>query len=118
MTKQQATNGDIMALLSQFAESVDQRFESINQRFEKQERFNFKLMQKLNQHDKRLDRIESTMATKDDIRRIENTLDGYASKIDTYAAEMAAMQHKIDRLESALRHLAKQTGVSLEAYGV
>lgn len=113
-----ASNDDIMAMLSRFAESVDQRFESIDQRFEKQEKFNLALMKRLDDHEKRLESIEHNMATKDDIRQIESTLDGYASKIDTYAAEMAAMQHKIDRLEAALRHLATESGVSLEAYGI
>ena len=125
MTKQQVTNDDIMVALTQFAESVDQRFESIDQRFESidqrfesQEQFNLKLMQKLNEHDRRFERIEETMATKDDIRRIESTLDGYAAKIDTYATEMAAMQYKIDRLENALRFMAEKTGISLEPFGI
>lgn len=98
--------------------SIDRRFESIDQRFERQEQFNLALMKRLDEHDKRLDAIEKNMATKDDIGRIESTLDGYAMKIDNYVAEMAAMQHKIDRLESALRYLAEKSGVSLEAYGI
>ncbi len=79
MTKTAATNDDIMAMLSQFAESVDQRFESIDQRFDKQEKFNLELMKMLGEHEKRLSHIEDTMATKDDIRRIEEKLDGYAA---------------------------------------
>ena len=132
MTKNGATTDDIMAMLAQFAESVDQRFVSIDQRFVSidqrfvsidqrfaaQEAFNVKMMQKLNQIDDRVVTVEETMATKDDIRRVEATLDGYAAKIDTYAMEMAAMQHKIDRLESALQFLAKKSGISLEAFGI
>lgn len=34
------------------------------------------------------------------------------TKLDTYAAEMAAMQHKIDRLERMIDYLAKKAGVS------
>lgn len=55
--------------------------------------------------------IKETMATKDDIRRLESLIDGYAAKLDTYAAEMAAMQHKIDRLERYITFLADKVGV-------
>lgn len=122
MIKAQVTNDDIMAMLSQFAESVDNRFESIetrfesiDKRFESQELFNVKLMNKLNDLDTRITNVEETMATKADISRIENTLDGYAAKIDTYAMEMAAMQHKIDRLERYIQVIAQKTGVNLDA---
>lgn len=128
MAKAEITNDDIMTMLSQFAERVDQRFELIDQRFESidqrfqmidhrfesQEQFNVKLMNKFNKLDGRLTRVEETMATKDDIHRIENSLDGYASKIDTYAMEMAAMQHKIDRLEKYIQVIAQKTGVDLD----
>lgn len=107
MTKADVTNDDIMTMLTQFAESVDQRFES-------QEQFNITLMNKFNQLDGRLARVEETMATKDDIHRIENSLDGYAAKIDTYALEMAAMQHKIDRLEKYIQIIAQKTGIDLD----
>lgn len=107
MTKADVTNDDIMTMLTQFAESVDQRFES-------QEQFNITLMNKFNQLDGRLTRVEETMATKDDIHRIENSLDGYAAKIDTYALEMAAMQHKIDRLEKYIQIIAQKTGIDLD----
>ena len=50
--------------------------------------------------------IRKTMAAKNDIRRIASTLDGYAAKIDTYAMEMAAMRHKIDRLERYIQVIA------------
>ena len=56
-----------------------------------------------------------TMATKDDIRRLESVIDGYAAKLDTYAAEMAAMQHKIDRLERMIEYLADKAGISRAA---
>jgi len=81
MTKQQVTNDDIMTALTQFAESVDQRFESVDQRLEMQEHFNLKIMQRFDSLDKRLTTVEQTMATKEDIRRIESTLDGYAAKL-------------------------------------
>lgn len=56
--------------------------------------------------------IRETMATKDDIRRLESVIDSYAGKIDDYAKEMAAMQHKIDRLERMIYYLADKANIS------
>lgn len=56
--------------------------------------------------------IKETMATKDDIRTLTTIIDGYSSKLDDYAMEMAAMQHKIDRLERMIDYLAAKAGVS------
>ena len=119
MTKSGVTNDQIMETLSKFAddvnrrfESIDERFESIDERFESQEKFNLRLMQKLEETNRRVATIEETMATKNDIRRMENLIDGYAAKLDNYAAEMAAMQHKIDRLERMIDYLAEKAGVS------
>lgn len=58
--------------------------------------------------------IRETMATKDDIRHLESVIDGYAAKLETYAAEMAAMQHKIDRLERYITFLAEKIGIKQE----
>ncbi len=58
--------------------------------------------------------IRDEMATKDDIRHLQTVIDGYASKIDDYAKEMAAMQHKIDRLERMIHYLATQANIPLE----
>ena len=94
-----------MSTLSQFANEVTERFEKIDKRFDKMFVYN----------EQRFSAIEKTlenMATKDDIRRLESLIDGYAAKLDTYAAEMAAMQHKIDRLERMIDYLAKKAGVS------
>lgn len=70
-----------------------------------------KLYQYISQVDKKLDKVLENMAAKDDIRRLESLVDGYAAKLDTYAAEMAAMQHKIDRLERYITFLADKVGV-------
>ncbi len=69
----------------------------------------FKYMQKV---EKKVDDIAENMATKDDIRQLTSIIDGYASKLDVYAAEMAAMQHKIDRLERMIDFLADKAGIS------
>lgn len=57
-------------------------------------------------------------ADKSDVERILNTVDGYAAKLDTYASEMAAMQHKIDRLEKYIQVLAQKANVDLDAIHV
>lgn len=56
-----------------------------------------------------------TKADKSDVDRIVKTIDGYAAKLDRYASEMAAMQHKIDRLERYIQVLAKKANVDLDA---
>ena len=45
-----------------------------------------------------IEKILETKADKNDVDKLVNIIDGYADKIDSYAMEMAAMQHKIDRL--------------------
>lgn len=74
-----------------------------------------KLFKYISEIDRKLDGVVETMATKDDIRRLESVIDGYAAKLDTYAAEMAAMQHKIDRLERMIEYLADKAGISRAA---
>ncbi len=74
-----------------------------------------KLFKYISEIDRKLDGVVETMATKDDIRRLESVIDGYAAKLDTYAAEMAAMQHKIDRLERIIEYLADKAGISRAA---
>ena len=56
-------------------EGVDKHFEQIDLRFVKvDERFDMVIKMLLN-HEDRLERIETNMATKDDIRQINQTLD-------------------------------------------
>lgn len=57
-------------------------------------------------------------ADKTDVDMLKNIIDGYAAKLDTYAMEMAAMQHKIDRLEKYIQVLADKAGVDLDAIHV
>ena len=71
-----------------------------------------KLFQYIQKVDTKVNNIIDTMATKDDIRLLTTIIDGYAAKIDAYALEMAAMQHKIDRLERMIDYLADKAGVS------
>jgi archaellum component FlaC len=46
---------------------------------------------------------------------VTNLIDGYAGKLDNYAQEMAAMDHKIMRLEKYIQVLADKAGVDLDA---
>lgn len=45
---------------------------------------------------------------------LTNLIDGYAGNLDAYALEMAAMDHKIGRLEKYIQVLAAQAGVDLD----
>jgi polyhydroxyalkanoate synthesis regulator phasin len=63
------------------------------------------------------ERFDAT-ATKSDTENLRNTVVDFASHLDEYAAEMAAMQHKIDRLERYIQVLADKTGTDLNAIHV
>lgn len=70
--------------------------------------------------DKRFDIIEKRiegLETRTDTRfdEIISIIDGYAEKIDSYALEMAAMDHKISRLEKYIQILADKAGIDLDA---
>lgn len=65
-----------------------------------------------------IDKKLENMATKDDLHRLEEIIDGYAAKIDTYAMEMAAMDHKLRRLERYIEVLADKAGIDLETIKV
>ena len=65
-----------------------------------------------------IEKILETKAGKNDVDKLVNIIDGYADKIDSYAMEMAAMQHKIDRLERYIQVLANNAGIDLEAIHV
>lgn len=47
--------------------------------------------------------------------RLEQAIDSYAAQADRYFAEMAALSHKVDRLERQIQFLAKKAGVNLES---
>ena len=66
--------------------------------------------------DRRIDDLE--LSTNERFDALTNLIDGYAAKLDTYAQEMAAMQHKIDRLEKYIQILADKAGVDLDAIHV
>jgi len=49
---------------------------------------------------------------------LTNIIDGCAGKIDSYAQEMAAMDHKINRLEKYIQILADNAGIDLDSIKV
>lgn len=55
----------------------------------------FEFVQKI---DEKVDHLQENVSTKSDIQHVLTVIDGYVAKLDTYATEMAAMQHKIDRV--------------------
>lgn len=59
--------------------------------------------------------IREDMATKKDVGELRDTVINYAEHLDTYAQEMAALDHKIDRLERCIQVIAKKTGVDLDS---
>lgn len=63
------------------------------------------------------ERLELT-ALKTDVQELRDTVIDFASRLDEYAQEMAAMQHKIDRLEKYIQILADKAGVDLDAIHV
>jgi polyhydroxyalkanoate synthesis regulator phasin len=59
------------------------------------------------------DRLEQT-ATKEELNRLTNTVDGLAGLIKDYQQEMLMLAHKVDRLERWISQIAAKTGVKLE----
>ena len=45
---------------------------------------------------------------------LQVSIDAYAKKADAYFQEMVMLSHKVDRIESWVRKIAKETGVTLE----
>lgn len=52
---------------------------------------------------------------KSNINILRTDIEAYANKIDTYALEMAAFDHKMQRLEKYIQILADKIGVDLES---
>jgi DNA anti-recombination protein RmuC len=84
---------DLTALMSQFANDVNDRFDKVDARFEGIEQ--------------RLDKLE------DSHQRLLNTVDGFVGRIDRYEIELAARDHKIDRLERWIQQLAANSKIEL-----
>lgn len=84
---------DLTALMSNFANDIQNKFDQIDA--------------KLNSHDKRFDELDAKFD------KLMNTIDGFIKRIDDYETELAARDHKIERLERWIEQIANKTGVKL-----
>jgi peptidoglycan hydrolase CwlO-like protein len=68
----------------------------------------------MHQVDERFNAIENHITDlKTSHNTLINTIDGFVGRIDKYETELAACDHKIDRLERWILELSKKTGVKL-----
>ena len=117
---------DLTALMSNFANQTFDRFDAVDKKFDSIDKKFDSIDMKFDYIDKRFDYVDKRLADLD--KRLEgaesrfderfnlltNIIDGYAGKIDMYAQEMAAMSHKINRLERYIQVLADKAGVDLD----
>ncbi len=104
----------MMKLLSDFANDVNARFDQQDARFDQHDA-------RFDQHDinfarqeSRFDKIEERLTKLEESHnKLMNTIDGFIKRIDDYEVELAARDHKIDRLERWIEQIAQKTGVKL-----
>lgn len=66
--------------------------------------------------EKRFDAVDKKFEeVHDDIKDLRATVIDFAANLDSYAQEMAALDHKIDRLEKYIQIIAQKTGVDLDS---
>lgn len=116
--------------LKDFRKVIDNRFDGVDKRFDSIDKRLDEVEDIVTTVDKQVDQLTLKMITGFDRvnKRIDNTenkfdkrfdevltvIDGYAAKLDTYAQEMAAMDHKLKRLEKYIEVLADKVGVDLD----
>jgi archaellum component FlaC len=101
MSKQEVTNDEIMAALTQFADSVDKRFDNVDKRFDGA--------------DRRFDGVESRLEKiENDVRNIYNILDAHMTKIERIVEENSVHNYQRERLERWIFQLADQAGIKLK----
>jgi chromosome segregation ATPase len=68
----------------------------------------------MQQADGRFSKLENEIVNlRKSHERLLNTIDRFVSRIDRYETELAARDHKIERLERWIQELSKQTGIKL-----
>ncbi len=98
---------DLTALMSQFANDVNARFDQQDARFDQQDA-------RFDQQVARFDTIEEQLRLQNEkYDHLINLIDGFVSRIDRYETELAARDHKIERLERWIRQIAKSANVDL-----
>ena len=80
-------------------DEVDKRFDEVGKRFDKVEDTLDLLATKVLEHDDRLERIENTMATKEDINKLSGTLDYIVGKLDKNEQENVFGGNRVSRVE-------------------
>lgn len=76
--------------------------------------------QKVNYLDKRIDNLDKKFDfqfedLKKDFRQLQNAVDAYAHKADTYFMEMAVLGNKVDKLERWITQVAEKVGIKLSS---
>jgi chromosome segregation ATPase len=97
---EQATKSDITSLEQQ----IDKRFDELSALMSG---FANDVQAKLSDHDDEFRKLNEKYD------HLLNTIDGFVARIDTYEAELAARDHKIERLERWIQEIAKKTNVQL-----
>ncbi len=84
---------DLASLMSGFANDTEARFNKIDL--------------KLAEHDEEFKKINAKYD------HLINTIDGFIGRIDNYETELAARDHKIERLERWIQEIATKTEIKL-----
>lgn len=56
----------------------------------------------------------AALVTKEEFSNLQNSVDAYAKKADTFFQEMVMLAHKVDRHEKWLHQIAEKLGIQLE----
>jgi peptidoglycan hydrolase CwlO-like protein len=111
---EQTVTSDISAL----ERRIDRRFDELTALMSG---FANDVQAKLADHDDEFRKIHQKLADHDDeFRKINekydhllNTIDGFIGRIDTYETELAARDHKIERLERWIQEIASKSNIQL-----
>lgn len=87
----------------QLAKSFDKQFDRLYVYMEK----------RFDEIDKRLEHVEDSMATKDSINHLINTMDDFIRRIENNEIEQASRDAQFARLVVWAREVSKKTGVPL-----
>lgn len=94
---------------------IDERFDGIDSRFETTDARLDSLANGVQSVNDRLDSVEQDLRDlRGDFVKLQDGVDAYAKKADTYFQEMLMLATKIDRHEKWLHQMAEKLGVKLE----
>lgn len=105
---------------SELVTFLDRKFHGVNEKLsglEKGLELNNKALEGLGKElfrfEKRADHDFNDL--KGDFRKLQNAVDAYATKADTYFQEMVMLAHKVDRLEKWVLQIAEKVGLRLKS---